>query len=178
MGHLRANVVLLGGTFVACAIAYPLAVLGLAQAVLPLSANGSLVDRDGRVVGSVLIAQNFTSAKYFHGRPSACDYNAAASGGSNLAASNPKLRERVTEQLTKQYTGQSNVPCDLVTASGSGLDPHISLAGALPQADRVATARGRPRSVIEELLRRSATTPPDGVPIVNVLLVNLALDDS
>ncbi len=167
-------------------LAYPLAVTGAAQALFPAQAAGSLVVRDGRTVGSQLIGQNFSDPKHFWGRPSATapqPYNANASGGSNLGPLNPALVEAVkarVEALRAADPGNTApVPVDLVTASGSGLDPHISPAAARYQAARVARARGLPPEQVEALIARHTEEPLWGVlgePRVNVLALNLALD--
>lgn len=170
---MRADLLLLTSTFLLCSIAYPASLWGIGQLVFPNQARGSLIERNGRLVGSSQIAQAFTRPEYLHPRPSACDYNAAAAAGSNLAGSNPALRERIVKQLGDSRIG---VPADLVTASGSGLDPHITLRGAMRQMDRISAARGRPRGDLEGILNRHIIHPPGGEPIVNVLLFNLDLD--
>jgi K+-transporting ATPase ATPase C chain len=148
--HLRAGIVLVVGTVVLCSVGYPLAVLGVGQAFFRDRASGSLVPGpDGRPVGSRLIAQGFQGDEWFHPRPSAVSYDAAASGGSNWGASNPDLRKRVEEQLKGLATDKGPIPADAVTASGSGLDPLITLTNARAQTDRVAAA----------WVRRPATTP-------------------
>lgn len=164
---------------------YPLAVTGLAQALFPHAANGSLVQRNGQVVGSELIGQSFSQPGHFWGRPSATapmGHNAAASGGSNLGPLNPALAEAVkarVEALRAADPGNmAHVPVDLVTASASGLDPHISRAAADYQVARVARARGLARERVQELV--NAHTEGQrlgflGEPRVNVLLLNLAL---
>jgi K+-transporting ATPase ATPase C chain len=174
-----------------CGLAYPLAITGLAQALLPHQANGSLVVRNGRTIGSELIGQAFASPRYFHGRPSAttaadpadatrtvdAPYNAASSSGSNLGPSSKALADAVRARA--QALGTGPAPGDLVTASASGLDPHISPAGALVQAARVAAARGLPRARVESLVQRHVEGPIFGLlgePRVNVLALNLALD--
>ncbi len=165
-----------------CCAAYPLAVLALAHAITPETAQGSLVrDAEGRIIGSRLIAQGFTQPRYFWPRPSAVDYNAAGAGGSNLSPTNPELKVRAEEILAR--LGQEPdvpVPADLLTASGSGLDPHISEAGARFQAARVAGARGIDVSVIQDLIAKQAFSPTGPLfgkdRIVNVLEINLALD--
>jgi potassium-transporting ATPase KdpC subunit len=165
---------------------YPLAVTGLAQLLFPHQANGSLVVRDEKVIGSELIGQYFDQSKYFWSRPSATSpfpYNAAASSGSNLGPTNPALNEavkgRVAALRTADPPNDQPIPVDLVTASGSGLDPHISLAAAAFQVRRVARARGLEEGAVERLVmqytegRQFALL---GESRVNVLKLNLALD--
>lgn len=180
MKHLRANLVLLVGTLVLTTVLYPLALLAVGQTVFPTTANGSLVrDADGNVRGSHLIAQEFKGDRWFRPRPSAAGYNAAASGASNFGASNPKLRERVEEQLKADYLGATAVPADAVTASGSGLDPHLTLRAAKLQVDRVAAAWGTTHDQVEAILDAQAFRPLLGVcgdeALVNVLEVNREL---
>lgn len=167
-------------------VAYPLAVTALAQLLFPAQANGSLIQQGGRVAGSTLIGQPFSSPRHFWSRPSATSpvpYNGAASGGSNLGPLNPALaqavRERVAALRAADPGNTAPVPLDLVTASASGLDPHISVAAARYQAARVARARGLPEATVLALLEQHVTTPPLpilGEPVVNVLRLNLALD--
>jgi K+-transporting ATPase ATPase C chain len=145
----------------------------------PEAARGSLIyDADGRIIGSRLVAQPFRNPGYLWPRPSAVGYAADAAGGSNLAASNPALRERVIADLARYgAVVEKGVPADLVTASGSGLDPDITLAGALYQAPRIADARGVDRHEIEERLRSLAHVPNPWSPeLINVLEANLELD--
>jgi K+-transporting ATPase ATPase C chain len=169
-------------TFIVCAVAYPAAVWGLAQLAFPHEAEGSLIyDRDRTVIGSELIAQPFASEKYFFPRPSAVDYKADATGGSNLGPKNSDLKKKIAERAEAlKATEKSPVPVDLVTASGGGMDPDISLEGALYQAPRVAAARGlsveQVRTLIERHVNRSGALI--GAPErVNVLKLNRALDD-
>src|SRR5204863_6451578 len=133
-------------SFVLCAIAYPVAVWGLAQLAFPHQANGSLIyDRDRTIIGSELIAQPFVSDRYFTPRPSAVDYKADATGGSNLGTKNPDLRKKIGERAEAlKATAEAPAPVDLVTASGGGVDPHITPEAAAYQAARVAAARNIP----------------------------------
>lgn len=174
-------------TLVVLGIAYPLLVTGLAQAVLPAQSNGSLVTSPGGVVvGSALIGQRFTDARYFHGRPSAAGadgYDAAASGASNLAPTSKALVERVTGDVVAAAAldglEPGHVPVDMVTSSGSGLDPDITLANAYAQAARVAGARGVGIERVRGIVEAQATGRQFGVfgeVRVNVLRLNMALD--
>jgi K+-transporting ATPase ATPase C chain len=167
-------------------VVYPLLVTGVAQLAFPEKANGSLIRREGGYAGSTLIGQPFDDPKYFWGRPSATPdfpYNSASSSGSNLGPSNPALAEAVkarVEALQKADPGnKSSIPIDLVTSSGSGLDPHISPAAALYQVPRVARARGLSEDQVRRLVDQF-TEPRQwgflGEPRVNVLKLNLALD--
>jgi potassium-transporting ATPase KdpC subunit len=176
-------------------LAYPFAITGIAQVIFPYQAQGSFVERDGKVVGSVLIGQEFTSEGYFHGRPSAtttpdpndstktvsAPYNAANSGGSNLGPTNKSLIERIQGDIEKlkQENPSAQVPADLVTTSGSGLDPHISPEAALFQVPRVAKARNLDENRIRQLIAENTSGRFVGLlgePRVNVLELNLALD--
>ncbi|MEG0053939.1 MAG: K(+)-transporting ATPase subunit C [Comamonas sp.] len=179
-------------------IAYPLVTTGVAQWVMPQVANGSLIERDGKVIGSALIGQQFTGAQYFHGRPSAtmapdpenegasiaAPYNAGLSGASNQGATHKDLSETVTQRVA-QYrvdnglAADTKVPVDAVTASASGLDPHISVANADLQLPRVAKARGLASEQVQPLLEKATEQRTFGLlgePRVNVLRLNLALD--
>jgi K+-transporting ATPase ATPase C chain len=181
---IRPVVVLLAIFTLLLGVAYPAAVTGIAQVVFPAEANGSLVRVEGRVVGSDLVAQPFSEERYFWPRPSAITPGHAglASGGSNLGPTSPELlasvRERV-ERLRAANPGEGPVPIDLVTASASGLDPHVSPAAALYQAARVARARGLPPEQVRELVLASVESPVLGLvgaARVNVLRLNIALD--
>lgn len=169
-------------------VAYPLLVTGVAQVAFPFQANGSLITRDDRVIGSELIGQSFDRPEYLWGRPSATGafaYDASASTGTNQGPLNPALREAVAarvEALREVSPGTADpVPVDLVTASGSGLDPHVSPASAYHQVARIARARGvdeeRVRAIVEAHVE-GRTLGLLGAPRVNVLLVNLALDEA
>ncbi|MGZ5181292.1 MAG: potassium-transporting ATPase subunit KdpC [Ramlibacter sp.] len=183
---LRPTLVLFAALTLAAGVVYPLAVTGAAQALFPAQANGSLVMRDGKPVGSALIGQNFSDPKHFWGRPSATApmaYNGVASGGSNQGPLNPALLEAVkarVEALRAADPGNTApVPVDLVTASSSGLDPHISPAAARYQVARVARARGLPAEAVAALVEQNVERPwlpIIGAPVVNVLRLNLALD--
>lgn len=166
-------------------LVYPLAVTGAAQLLFPRRANGSLLERDGRAVGSELIGQPFAGPAYFWGRPSATaphPYNAGASSGSNLGPTNPALLERVQSDVARirsAHPGAGPVPVDLVTASASGLDPHISPAAALYQVERVAAARHLDPDAVRRLVEEGVEGRTLGVlgeSRVNVLELNLALD--
>ena len=168
--------------------AYPLIVTGISRAVFKDKADGSLIrDKSGKVIGSALLGQNFTGDKYFHPRPSAAGangYDAASSSGSNLGPTSQKLADQIKERVTAYRTANGlaadhAVPADAVTASGSGLDPHISPANADLQAARVAKARNLPVQKVRELIRTHTDSPDFGIlgdPGVHVLKLNLALD--
>ena len=196
MQHIRPAIVMIVLMTLLTGIAYPFAITGMAQLLFPWQANGSLIERNGKVVGSAVIGQNFSSAKYFHGRPSAttdtdpndatktipAPYNAANSGGSNLGPTSKALIDRVkadSEQLAAENPGQP-VPVDLVTTSASGLDPDITPAAALFQVPRVAKERNLPEERVRQSVADNTTGRALGIigePHVNVLQLNLALDD-
>ena len=167
-------------------VAYPLLVTGAAKTLFPVQASGSIIMRDGKAVGSELIGQNFSDPKHFWGRPSATGpmpYNASASSGSNQGSLNPALTDAVKsriEALRAADPGNTkSIPVDLVTASASGLDPHISSAAANYQVSRVARARGLPADKVQALVNAQAEAPLLGFlgePRVNVLKLNLALE--
>jgi K+-transporting ATPase ATPase C chain len=183
---LRPTLVLFAVLTVLVGLAYPGAVTAIAQAVFPVQANGSIVTRDGKPVGSTLIGQNFGDPGHFWGRPSATSpmpYNAANSSGSNLGPLNPALTDAVKARVAALRTADPGntapVPVDLVTASGSGLDPDISIAAARYQVVRVARARGLPQAKVDALVEahvQQPWLPLIGEPTVNVLRLNLALD--
>ena len=194
--QLRPALVLLTALTVITGLAYPLAMTGLAGLVFPAKAADSLIVRDGTIVGSSLIGQSFTGAGYFHGRPSAttapdpadatktvpAPYNASNSAGSNLGPTSAALAERVKSDLAalKAEDTSALVPVDLVTTSGSGLDPDISPEAAYFQVHRIATDRGIPEATLRDLVASHAEGRTLGIlgePRVNVLALNLALDD-
>ena len=193
--EIRPAIVMLVAFTLITGVAYPFAVTGLAGVIFPSQASGSLIKKEGKVIGSALIGQVFTSDKYFHGRPSATlgpdpkdpsksvptPYNAANSGGSNLGSTSKALIERVKADVDQLKAENPNaaVPTDLVTTSGSGLDPHISPAAALFQVPRVAKARSLPEQRVRTLVEahiEGRTFGLLGEPRVNVLKLNLALD--
>lgn len=179
---LRAFLMLVSLTVVT-GIVYPLVVTALARVAFPERASGSLVERDGRVVGSELVGQSFADARYFHGRPSATatPYDARASSGSNLGPTSPLLARQFLERAEALRAAgiEGALPADLLTASGSGLDPHVTPAAALAQVARVAQARGLERAAVEALVAARVETRTFGLfgeERVNVLLLNLDLD--
>jgi potassium-transporting ATPase KdpC subunit len=193
--EIRPAIVVLVALTLICGLAYPLAMTGIAQLIFPSQANGSMIERNGTVVGSALIGQDFESDKYFHGRPSAttapdpkdptktiaAPYNADNSGGSNLGPSNKALIDRVQGDIDKlkKENLSAPVPADLVTTSASGLDPEISPEAAQFQIPRIAKARNLPEDRLRKLVDDNTEGRLFGLlgePRVNVLLLNLALD--
>jgi len=193
--EIRPAIILLLALTVITGLVYPLAMTAIAGVIFPDQAEGSLIERDGKIVGSALIGQEFKDDKYFHGRPSAttapdpndstktvpAPYNAANSGGSNLGPTSKALNDRIKEDVEKLKAENPNrtVPVDLVTTSASGLDPDISPEGALFQVPRVAKARNMPEERVRELVVKHTQGRLAGLlgePRVNVLALNLALD--
>jgi K+-transporting ATPase ATPase C chain len=193
--EIRPAIIVLLALTVITGLAYPLALTAIAGVIFPTQAEGSLIEKDGKVIGSVLIGQEFKEDKYFHGRPSAtltpdpadstktvpAPYNAANSGGSNLGPTSKALNDRVKEDVEKLKgeNPSTAVPIDLVTTSGSGLDPDISPEGALFQVPRVAKARNMPEDRVRALVTENTRGRFAGLlgePRVNVLALNLALD--
>ena len=195
--EIRPAIVLVIALTLITGLVYPLVMTGVAGVIFPYQAQGSLIEKDGKVVGSALIGQNFTSDKYFHGRPSATNapdpkdpnktidapYNAVNSMGSNYGPTSKALIERIKGDMEKLKAENSTmpVPQDLVTASGSGLDPDVSPEGALFQVPRVAKARNMPEERVRQLVAEHTEGRVLGLlgePHVNVLLLNLALDQT
>jgi K+-transporting ATPase ATPase C chain len=193
--ELRPAIVVFIALMLVTGLAYPLAMIGVAQALFPWQANGSLIEKDGKVIGSALIGQHFSSDRYFHGRPSATlgpdpadssksvplPYNAANSMGSNLGPTSKALLERVRADVNKLKAENPNapVPIDLVTTTGGGLDPHISPEAAFFQVPRIAKARILPEDRVRTLVSQHIEDRFLGVlgePRVNVLSLNMALD--
>jgi K+-transporting ATPase ATPase C chain len=186
MLQLKRSILVFAGLSIICGLIYPLAITAVSQALFPRQSNASIIKNGDIVIGSQLIGQLFTRAEYFHGRPSATDppYDASNSSGSNLAPSSAKLLEQVNvrlEQIRKENGLSSNmpVPADLILASASGLDPHISAEAALLQAPRISRERKIPQSVIEKIVEQNVENPFLGIwgmQRVNVLRLNIALD--
>ena len=180
---LRAPLLFAGIILIGFGLLYSLAGTALGRVLFPDAATGSVITQGGRIVGSVLVAQPFADARYFQPRPSAANYDPMAAAGSNQARSNPDLRKRIDEAVgavaTREGIAAADVPAELVTQSGGGLDPHITPAGARVQVARVAKARGLAPATVEKLVTDAIESPQFGVlglPRVNVLRLNMALD--
>jgi K+-transporting ATPase ATPase C chain len=181
--EFKNSLIIFGVMVLILGLVYPLAVTSVSQVLFPYQANGQMITVNGNVVGSELIGQNFNSSKYFHGRPSAIDYNASTSGGSNYGPTNKKLVDRINESLNEiraenKLSENTLIPADLVLASGSGLDRYISAESALIQVTRIAKERNISESIIKDLIDKNMEIPfpMTGKPVVNVLKLNIALD--
>ena len=182
-GNLRASIGLAVVTLLVMGLLYSLAGAGLGRVLFPHQATGSIIERDGKAVGSALIPQPFVADGYFQARPSGPGYDPMAAAGSNQARSNPDLRKRIDEAraavAVREGIAPEAVPIELITQSGGGLDPHVTPQGARVQAARVAKARGLDAARVEQLIAQHTEAPQFGVfgqPRVNVLELNLALD--
>ena len=180
---LRASIGLTIVSLGLCGFLYSATVTGLGQLLFPAQANGSLIELDGKILGSSLVAQPFTDPKYFQPRPSAANYNSMAMAGSNMARTNPELtkiiEQRIADIEARDHIEGRQIPSDLVTASGSGIDPEISLKSAMIQVQRVAEARHLSDQQVIELIQQYTLKPTFGVlgqERINVLELNLALD--
>lgn len=180
LNQFRPALVLLAGMTLLTGLAYPLAITGIAQALTPAAANGSLIERNGAVIGSRLIAQDFAGERYLHPRPSAATFSAMPSGASNLGPSSASLQREVAARRSAwERANSGTAPMDAVTTSGSGLDPDISPENARGQAARIAAARGLPIATVQRIIVEHSEGRWLGLygePHVNVLLTNLALD--
>ncbi len=180
--ELKKALIIFGTLTLVLGLIYPLVMTGISQAVFPYQATGEMIKINGNVVGSELIGQNFEGPQYFQGRPSAIDYNASTSGGSNYGPTNQKLIDRVNETINEIKTNDNlsanaTIPSDMVLASGSGLDRYISVESALIQVPRIAKERNISESAIKDLIQKTQETPFPGIgqPVVNVLKLNIAL---
>jgi potassium-transporting ATPase KdpC subunit len=184
MKHIKRSILVLLVFSILTGLVYPLIITGIAQLVFPHQANGSLIVINGKTVGSELIGQSFTKPEYFHGRPSAVNYDASNSGGTNLGPTNQKFINQIdsTAQWIRMENGlpsDASVPVDLVTSSASGLDPNISLQSALIQVSRVAKTRGLDELVVRSLVNQHTEKPVLGLfgqPMINILKLNIAID--
>jgi potassium-transporting ATPase KdpC subunit len=181
--ELKRGLIIFGAMAIILGLIYPLAITGISQIAFPYQANGEMIKINGNIVGSELIGQNFDGAQYFQSRPSAIDYNASTSGGSNYGPTNKKLIDRVNItvnqiRINDSLSPNTTIPSDMVLASGSGLDRYISVESALIQVPRIAKARNISNSKITDLIQNTEETPFPwvGQPVVNVLKLNLALN--
>ena len=175
--HLLISIRITLALVVITCVIYPAIVWAVGQTLFRDKANGQLIDRSGKTIGSAIIGQEFTSERFFHSRPSASNYDGSASGGSNLGPTSAKLRDDIAARLTS-YDVRDNVPADAVTASASGLDPHISPANAMAQAGRVAGANRIPERIVRQMIEEHTEGRLLGIfgePRVNVLALNLEL---
>ena len=183
LNELKRAVIIFGTMALILGLIYPIVITGISQVAFPYQANGEMIKINGNIVGSELIGQDFGGAQYFQSRPSAIDYNASTSGGSNYGPTNQKLIDRVNETISEIKVNDSlpsnaTIPSDLVLASGSGLDRYISVDSALIQVPRIAKVRHISESTIDDLIQKNQETPFPwvGQPVVNVLNLNLALN--
>jgi K+-transporting ATPase ATPase C chain len=182
MNNILSSLRLFALSILVCSAGYSALMLGFAKLAAPEMRQGSLIrSQDGTIIGSRLLAQNFTRPEYFWPRPSACDYNASATAGSNLSPTNSKITDRANEIIGRLQPAEGKlVPVDLLLASGGGMDPHISQSAALFQAPRVAAARNLSLDQVNELIQQNMDSPTlimlGGEPLINVLQLNVALD--
>lgn len=183
LNELKRALLIFGTLAVLLGLIYPLLITGISQVAFPYQANGEMMKINGTIVGSELIGQNFEGPQYFQGRPSAIDYNASTSGGSNYGPTNQKLIDRVNESINEikkndSLSSNATIPSDMVLASGSGLDRYISVESALIQVPRIAKERNISESQIIDLIKKNQETPFPGIgqPVVNVLKLNIALN--
>jgi len=182
--ELKSALLLFGIMAILLGLIYPLIITGISQVIFPYQANGELITVNGTIIGSELIGQNFTSPRYFQGRPSAVDYNASNSGGSNYGPTNKLLIDRVNASINEIKASNNlpintTIPADLVLASGSGLDRYITVDSAELQVPRIAKERNLNESVVRDLINKNEEVPFPyiGQPVVNVLKLNIALDN-
>ena len=181
--ELKSAIIIFGIMAIVLGLIYPLVITGISQAAFPYQANGEMIKVNGNIVGSELIGQKFEGSQYFQGRPSAIDYNASTSGGSNYGPTNQKLIDRVNETVNQIKTNENLpantvIPSDMVLASGSGLDRYISVESAIIQVPRIAKSRNISESSVLDLIHKTKETPFPGIgqPVVNVLKLNIAID--
>jgi potassium-transporting ATPase KdpC subunit len=183
INELKRTIIIFAVLAIILGLIYPLVITGVSQVAFPYQANGEMIKYNGNIVGSELIGQNLEGPQYFQSRPSAVDYNASTSGGSNYGPTNQKLIDRVNQTIIDIKTNDSlpanaTIPSDMVLASGSGLDRYISVDSALIQVQRISKARNISASAIQNLIHQNQETPFPGIgqPVVNVLKLNIALD--